>query len=276
MMCHLLAAEILTLCLFYFLPKVESIRGQQVFSVKDVYLFPTLIIEENDARTEEKRLCTGSIITKNQVLTGASCLENAKLQNLLVIMLSAFKPIPGVNSFKVSTKLTYNDFKKKKEETGNFLFQQIEDICILTLNTDRLPITPVSISYDADNPTFASPVKFIGWGTTKDKGLPRTARCAQIQVLKKQECDRISQIAQIVYRKYVWANSVFCAQRSIYPVHAFDADFGGPVLSDDDKLVGIAIQPMKDSGTIVRTTSEEAVFVLRLAHYKEFIQENSH
>ncbi|KAJ8674267.1 hypothetical protein QAD02_005529 [Eretmocerus hayati] len=237
--------ELLSLCLLLDSSDAEPIKSRTTHSVRQEHPFVTLIVEKNSEDiTSAKRLCTGSLISRNQILMVNSCLHDKSLTNLLAIVENTHLLIMNLNMFKLSSRITYKDYEEElKREGASPLTPEIDDICILELDVSDTNIIPAAISFEQDAPTMGSYVKFIGWGPTTNREFPKTARYAIVQVLQKQYCDEFAKIFLPRYRKLLWSNKIFCARRFTHPVHPVDGDFGGPILYKESKLIGIVIRP---------------------------------
>ncbi|KAJ8675801.1 hypothetical protein QAD02_011587 [Eretmocerus hayati] len=255
---------------FIAISKAEPIMGNEIYSSKKSHPFVVLIAKINEASGEEKRLCSGSMISKNQVLTVASCLENEPTQNLEVFIGNSSPSSIDFNVFKVSSKVTYKEYADELLQNGIFVFRQVDDICILTLQVTDTGFEQAVISYDTNKPTIGDSVTFVTWGPTRDRYLPNVPRYVTLKVLQKQECDDFAKIFTPNYRKLAWSNKVFCIQKDNI-VNVVDGDFGGPVLFDGNKLVGMAIRP-RPSPEPIKVTYRQPILVLRIGIYKDFIE----
>ncbi|KAJ8675803.1 hypothetical protein QAD02_011589 [Eretmocerus hayati] len=257
----------------FFLISGEPVMSRTAYSVKQKYQFVVLIAEKDSMTVEGRRLCTGSLISRNQVLTFSSCLENKELKNLNAFMGSTGQST-DFNMFDILSKKTYDDYLYESELSKNMIPHGIGDIAILKLDMPQTIFEPVAISYDSNSPTFEDEVTFIGWGKTKDTETPPKAHYVTRKVLKKQVCDDKAKIFSPNYRKFSWSNKVFCIVGKPL-AHVVDGDFGGPVLFDGNKLVGIAIRP-RPIPEAIESIRRQPILVLRLAFYKDFIQKYLH
>ncbi|KAJ8675804.1 hypothetical protein QAD02_011590 [Eretmocerus hayati] len=251
----------------------EPVMSKTTYSVRQKYQFVVLIAEKDSIKVEGRRLCTGSLISRNQVLTASSCLEDKELKDLNAFMGSTGLSL-DFNVFDILSKKTYDDYLYESELSENTIHHGISDIAILELDTPQTIFEPVTISYDSNSPTFEDEVTFIGWGKMKDTETPPKAQYVTRKVLKKQVCDDKAKIFSPNYRKFSWSNKVFCIVGKPL-AHVVDGDFGGPVLFDGNKLVGIAIRP-RPIPEAIESMRRQPILVLRLAFYKDFIQKYLH
>ncbi|KAJ8675805.1 hypothetical protein QAD02_011591 [Eretmocerus hayati] len=234
---------------------------------KPQYSFIVLILSK-----EGQRLCTGSLISKNQVLTAASCLGDRVGENLKVSVAYEHQRLHVF--FDVLSKITYGDFVNEYQAESNAFYQEIPDIAILNLDTQDTGQEPIPISYDQNMPTVGDKVIFAGWGPSKASQSPPVAHYGEMRVLKRQDCYEKAATFAPNYRKFTWANKLFCLYTT-FSIRITDVDFGGPVLFGSLGLVGLALRPRPISEPI-RFMKNQPVLVLRLSSYKNYIQKYLH
>ena len=92
---------------FYF-SNAEPLVGQNVRRVRGNEFPFVVAIGNNFFQDLQDHICTGSLISRNHVLTAASCLKNVALERLRVKIGSS--DILSANDFEVSWWLSYEEW----------------------------------------------------------------------------------------------------------------------------------------------------------------------
>ncbi|KAJ8681637.1 hypothetical protein QAD02_017429 [Eretmocerus hayati] len=170
--------------------------------------FVALVREENSG----KHLCTGSLISKNQVLTSATCVENYELRKLRVFFGSIGRAIVKKH-FGVIAKQTYQDWTKQRCDNSISCSWDVQtnDISILRLDVADTSISPAVIDYSY-NFKSGDRLKVLGWGPTNDGSRPYTAQRGVLEVMSKEMCEaRVRQIILSCFSTFKLPKQVSCA-----------------------------------------------------------------
>ncbi|KAJ8673044.1 hypothetical protein QAD02_004305 [Eretmocerus hayati] len=218
---------------------------------------------------EENHLCTGSLISKNHVLTAATCLADVSATDLKVIFGSKDENSPYHSAFTVSFKITYEDWCNN--QPWCFFEKFTDDVSILELDVIDPGISKVSITPYAFQP--GDKITATGWGRSPQLLHPNTPRTGFMTIMEKNACEaRVRRLIHTSLRDVILPPKLSCAVAEP-EVLVTKGDFGGPVrLKRGRKVSGILIQrsPMYHPASF---HSEQVNLVLNLDTFQDFIND---
>ncbi|KAJ8668246.1 hypothetical protein QAD02_009909 [Eretmocerus hayati] len=260
---------------FYIQVKAKPLSGKPLKTAEEEYPFSVLIVGKISSKGNTQLVCTGSLISRNQVLTAASCLEGKQLADLQAIVSIGKTKVKKKGIFDISSKVTYENYMTELRLRKQFKPSEIEDLAILELSVEDTGITPARISFKTDIPKAGHTVKIVGFNGKDTKlSSPRVAY-GSLTVLDKKLCDDQAKLIAVDYRRFVWTNRIICAQ-TYPPILANNGDFGGPILNEKGKIVGISFKGRSDSEPIRLIPKGQANLILRIGWYEDFITTYKH
>ncbi|KAJ8675612.1 hypothetical protein QAD02_011398 [Eretmocerus hayati] len=214
-------------------------------------------------------------VTKNQVLTAASCIEKIPNVGYLEVIFGNTKPeSPRHQSFNVVSKFTYEDWCKERRYC--FFEKYTDDLAILKLDTFNVGVAPAPIgimsrNYHAFTHLPGISLKITGWGHTGTETRPISPRRAYVQILSKQDCEeRVRKLVPSCLSDVVLPDKILCGVADP-PILAVQGDFGGPAAYGKDKSISaILIQrcPIHHPNDV---SPGQVNLLLQLEYYSDFL-----
>ncbi|KAJ8673263.1 hypothetical protein QAD02_004525 [Eretmocerus hayati] len=268
------------LCGLNYFSNAEPLSGTNL-SGGEKFPFILLIVGIHQNSGKEDHVCVGTLISKNQLLTSASCFEGWSLNNLRALLSVPAGPINRMKKrLKIASKTTFNDFVNQAKSEGTIVLPRSGDIAILELSdpasVPNIKINPVQISYSTDLPSPDSDIKVFGFGRPSEDKLFIFKKYGIVKILPKYQCNELADTLTPKFKKYVWANHIYCAQNSAKSVLAIDGDFGGPALGKNNELIGITFRgrPMAEKFRIIQKYQPN--LIMNIGFYEDFLRKYIH
>ncbi|KAL7307097.1 hypothetical protein TKK_0000830 [Trichogramma kaykai] len=172
--------------------------------------------------------CTGSLITKEHVLTSAHCLINETPRNLRV---SVGTDLEESETYPVLSWITYDQWAYKSGRRSSF---KDNDIAVVTLVEPVENVEPANISFA--NYDRSKKVKAAGWGKANERVVPRYLQSLELRIVDREECE--SSMSVITNESMELADNVICAKGSSNSVIQC-GDSGGPLMDEDKSIIGV-------------------------------------
>ncbi len=115
-------------------------------------------------------LCTGTLISKNLVVTAAHCMQS--VYSVVYVSFGEDRPKSTLGMIRVDEFVSHPDFRniQKPGEDGELYWTTTKDIALLKLSTDAPEcFAPVGIHADTDKIPLKSPLLLAGFGMTDDE-----------------------------------------------------------------------------------------------------------
>ncbi|KAJ8673232.1 hypothetical protein QAD02_004494 [Eretmocerus hayati] len=260
------------LCGLNFFSNAEPLSGTNL-SAEEKFPFAVLIVEIHKNSDKNDHACVGTVISRNQILTAASCLENRSLSNLRALLSVPAGPVSRLKTkVKIASKTTFNDFVNQAKSEGTVVVPLLSDIAILELDVPDAEIDPVQISYSTDLPSPDIDIKIVGFGKPYADKSSILKKYGTVRILPKYQCNELAEKVSPNYKKLVWANHIYCAQNSLKSVLAIDGDFGGPALGRNNELIGITFRgrPTNEKFRIIR--KQQPNLIINIASDHNFME----
>ncbi|KAJ8675610.1 hypothetical protein QAD02_011396 [Eretmocerus hayati] len=233
-----------------------------------------LIVNKSSKNDAEHHLCTGTLISRRQVLTSASCIAKvSNINQLEIIFGTTSLDSTRHHTFEVLSKLTYGDWCKDIRDC--FYDERTDDICILRIKSiaygiPYAKIAGISSNLEKSYPLPGVQIELFGWGHTKSEFRPSFPSKGYLEVIAKLDCEaRVKQLVPSCLSDIELPEKVFCAVANP-PIHAVEGDFGGPAFYNDGKtIVAIAIQrcPIYHPHDV---NDGQVNLLLQLSYYRDF------
>ncbi|KAJ8675611.1 hypothetical protein QAD02_011397 [Eretmocerus hayati] len=276
----LLVAQFCAICYLKIDSLAEPLLGNEHSEIRktsEIHVTSVaVIVDKYSINNANAHLCTGTLVTRTQILTAASCLKKISNVNQLEVIFGTTNTIaPRHRKFDVLSKLTYEDWCKNRRNC--FLEEHTDDICILKLKTPAVGIPAATISglngfaKDIATPVSGTRAKLLGWGHTKDEIRPKEPVKGNTYILSKGACEeRVKKQISSCLSDVVLPEKVLCSAANP-PVLGAQGDFGGPVSFDNDRSISaILIQrcPIYHPNDI---RQDQVNLLLYLAFYRGFL-----
>ncbi|XP_011505984.1 PREDICTED: chymotrypsin-like elastase family member 2A [Ceratosolen solmsi marchali] len=210
----------------------------------------------------EQHVCTGTLISKNDVLTAEHCLSDANNFNSVRISMGTVDLNRNTHGY-VAWWLTYVAWASQRQVQ---ITHYQNDIAIIRLTAD-IPngLTPSLMPFLTNYDLYQEDVTMAGWGKLRNGTTSRIMQTVDLKVLTQHECnDRISRLRGTPSN----LEEIFvCTAKQPFVILG-KGDSGGPLFFDDD-LVAInkATAPALD-----HVNQEEKVNIhINITFYRRFI-----
>ncbi|KAJ8676171.1 hypothetical protein QAD02_011957 [Eretmocerus hayati] len=232
---HSITLQLVTIHQLYSFLGAEPLFGASIERIHGRKLpFVVLIAKKSSGCQAEKHICTGSLITKNHVLTDARCLE---------VPLESIQAIAGstdVNSryhkrFDIASGITYKQWMRLRNLPDH---PEKLDIGILKLAVHDTGIKPAAITLHEKKYRLPSSLKVIGWGQTPESFCPEQPRIAPLFLLEEEDCENRLWWFDPDYKKNVLSGELVCA-KSERVLFGVEGDYGAPIVNKENSVIGI-------------------------------------
>ncbi|KAJ8675609.1 hypothetical protein QAD02_011395 [Eretmocerus hayati] len=264
------------LCQSNFLSNAEPLHGDIHSEIAPILgsrmPYVALITDRTKSNTLGYHLCTGTLLTKDKVLTSTSCIKKSEsIQNLEVTFETTNEKLGRHKRFRVRSIYTYEEWCMNHQNC--FFDKYTDDLCFLKLDTIDVGIPYAVLSQVKKFPVTGSSMKLIGWGHTRDDFFPKSAHKAYAVLLSKPQCEqRVRKLVPSCLSNVVLPERVMCAAADP-PVLAVHGDYGGPVFYERDRSIsGMIIQrcPMYHP---LDVGPGQVNLIIHLSYYSNFLRD---
>ncbi|XP_011501471.1 PREDICTED: trypsin-like [Ceratosolen solmsi marchali] len=175
--------------------------------------------------------CAGTLISSQDVITAAQCLDGKKAINLRVILGSVDLNFDG--HYYVNYWVTYKNWAIKKNIVVD---TDKHEIAIIRLSREvNSQIKPAVISFLSHSEYVGKVAELAGWGISNDNEMPTTMETVKVEVLSNAECETRSERLGAPKCRFP-ARYLFTAANPYAQLSSGDS--GGPLLLNK-QLIGV-------------------------------------
>ncbi|XP_011495563.1 PREDICTED: chymotrypsin-2-like [Ceratosolen solmsi marchali] len=180
-------------------------------------------IDLEDASKPNEHFCTGTLITRQDVLTSAHCMESEALSTTLVIV-GSINLTEGI-TYKPLWWITYNLWTDMKEMQRKFTNNDIGNLRLYHEVPEE--IVPASIMQMPNSNFYGLNVQIASWGDREDGVTPINMKTVILNILSNTECE--SRIKGLCGQDVPIKENRLCAVADPFAL-MYRGDSGAPLL----------------------------------------------
>ncbi|XP_011505953.1 PREDICTED: chymotrypsin-2-like [Ceratosolen solmsi marchali] len=207
----------------------KAIVGENVRQAEELefpYVVALMKIPEEGPQLPKHLVCTGTLITSQDVLTAEHCVIACYPIGIEIIV-DSIDLLDGKKHFPLWW-VTYNHWALNNDVKLEYA---TNDIAIVKLS-ENVPghIKLASIATTFDKSMFESDIQIVGWGKTNNGKIPRKLQAAIVNLVPLRVCKntifRLSGVKRPIHKKRL------CSATQPYTIMD-NGDSGGPLLFND-------------------------------------------
>ncbi|XP_011495224.1 PREDICTED: chymotrypsin-2-like [Ceratosolen solmsi marchali] len=219
-------------------------------------------MNRNNQRPEANHVCTGTLVSKRDVVTTDHCVLGF-LYHVIEIIVGSHDIRQGTRYF-VLWWLSFNQFSTIQRSIPVY---EHNDIMMIRLNqTIQENIVPPSISFATNKVLFRSKLQTAGFGITNNDQRSNFMETAELQILTTPQCEQ--RLSELLNCPYKLNDNKFCAAADPYVI--LDKGNSGSPMLLKGKLVGI--HRGSSPGNVENYHPRKVNIFINALYYRRFIE----
>ncbi|XP_011495557.1 PREDICTED: chymotrypsin-2-like [Ceratosolen solmsi marchali] len=217
---------------------------------------------QNNQRPEANHVCTGTLVSKRDVVTADHCVSTFTDQTITII--AGSHDIRHGTRYGVLWWLSYNQFSTIQHSIPVY---EHNDITMIRLN-QTVPdnIVPPPISYVAKHVMLRSTLQTAGFGVTSNLLMAGLMETAKLKIIPKEQCEQ--RLSDLLNAAVVLDDNKFCAVADPF-VLLDNKNSGSPVLYRG-QLLGLHIETYPSHLNIY--DPRRVNILISVPYYRRFVE----